>query len=232
MAWEKAGFRYTFVLLAFCALLLSMRLVYLFLADATRFPVNTVKIAAAYQYTTRQQLETILSDHLQAGFFGLSVHQLHAALSRLPCIKDVQISRIWPDTLKLIVIEKTPVALWKGSFVTADGQLFKHNTAKSTRLLPELTGPDNQCRDVLQMYQKLSKILSEYGLRAASLHLSDNQAWELVLVNGVKLSLGTRDLELRLRRFCKAYPALFADKSEQLSGVDLRYIRGMAVRWK
>ena len=44
--------------------------------------------------------------------------------------------------------------------------------------------------------------------------------------------MAKRDLEKRLLRFCRAYPAVFADKSEQLASVDLRYARGMAVQWK
>ena len=78
----------------------------------------------------------------------------------------------------------------------------------------------------------MSKLLSIYGLHASALQLRDNQAWELSLSNGVQIRLGKRDLEKRLTRFCKAWPAVFADKSEQLSSVDLRYARGMAVQWK
>lgn len=57
----------------------------------------------------------------------------------------------------------------------------------------------------------MSKILSIYGLHASSLELRDNHAWELGLDNGVQLRLGKRDLEKRISRFCKAYPAVFAE---------------------
>ena len=98
--------------------------------------------------------------------------------------------------------------------------------------LPHLLGPESQQKEVLQNYEKLSKLLSTYGLSASALKLRKNQAWELSLTNGILLRLGKQDMELRLRRFCKAYPAVFADKPEQLSSVDLRYARGMAVQWK
>ena len=78
----------------------------------------------------------------------------------------------------------------------------------------------------------MSKLLTSYGLTAASLKLRESQAWELSLTNGIMLRLGKRDLELRLQRFCRAYPVVFADKPDQLSSVDLRYARGMAVQWK
>ena len=62
--------------------------------------------------------------------------------------------------------------------------------------------------------------------------LCDNQAWELSLSNGVVLYLGKQDIEKRLLRFCRAYPSVFAERPEQLTSVDLRYARGMAVKWK
>ena len=74
--------------------------------------------------------------------------------------------------------------------------------------------------------------MSKYDIKAAGLHLRDNQSWVLLLGNNLKIYLGKKELEERLLRFCKAYPAVFAEKSDQLSSVDLRYPRGMAVQWK
>ena len=98
--------------------------------------------------------------------------------------------------------------------------------------LPQLKGPESQQEEVLQVYEKLSKILTSYGLSASGLQLRDNQSWVLLLANGTKVYLGKKELSSRLLRFCKAYPAVFAEKEERLASVDLRYLRGMAVQWK
>jgi len=234
MSTDTGQLRYTSLLtfLIVCALLLTARLGYLFLADASRFPINTVKIAANYQHITRKQLEQVLANHLNASFFSLSVHRLHNDLLSLEWTDRVYIERIWPDTLKITLKEKSPVAVWNDALMTADGELFNAGKEQTDSTLPRLSGPDQQQTDVLQIYRKLSKLLSMYGLHAASLQLRDNHAWELSLTNGIQLRLGKRDLEKRLQRFCRAYPVVFADKPEQLSSVDLRYARGMAVLWK
>ncbi len=175
----------------------------------------------------------MLSDYLNASFFALPVRRLHEDLLALDWSECVYIERIWPSTLKITLVEKSPVAVWNDALMTDTGDLF--NVGKDpveTPLLPRLSGPTHQQTDVLQIYQKLSKLLSTYGLHATSLQLHDNQAWDLTLTNGIQLRLGKRDLEKRLLRFCKAYPAVFADKPEQLTSVDLRYARGMAVQWK
>lgn len=215
------------------ALLLSARLVYLFVSDAQRFPITTVKIAASYEHINRKQLESILSNYLGSSFFTLSISRLTSELMQLDWTKEVSIEREWPDILKIRVEEKMPAAIWNNVLMTSEGELFNvGNEQKLDLKLPRLSGPENQQLDVLQIYQKLSKLLAKYGLNASTLQLRDNQAWELTLSNGVQLYLGKRDLEERLLRFCKAYPIVFAEKPDQLSSVDLRYARGMAVQWK
>ncbi len=226
-------FGFYFILLMVLAVALLVRLVYVTLSDATHFPIHTVKIEASYEHVTREALERILSPHLNESFFSVSTKKLESDLAALDWTEHATVTRIWPDMLKVILVEKTPVAVWNTSFVAADGSLFEKGKVTDGMFSgPYLYGPQTQEQEVLQTYEKLSKLLAMYGLGAASLRLRENQAWELVLTNGVKLRLGRRDLEQRLRRFCRAYPAVFGEKPELLSCVDLRYPRGMAVQWK
>lgn len=229
---ERLRYASFLTLLIVCALLLLARMVYLFLADPQRFPVDTVKIAASYQHVTRKQLESVLSGYSSESFIVLPVDKLKADLVALDWTGHVDIERIWPGTLKITLVEKLPVAIWNESLMTADGELFNVDKDQMDATLPRLSGPEQQQTDILQIYQKLSKLLSIYGLHAAALQMRDNQAWELSLTNGIQLQLGKRDLETRLTRFTRAWPVVFADKTEQLSSVDLRYARGMAVQWK
>lgn len=231
---ETGRLRYAslLTLLIVCALILATHLVYLFLADAQRFPISTVKVVANYQHITRKQLEQVLSNYLDTSFFSLAVGRLQTDLLAMDWTDHVSIERIWPDTLKITLEEKVPIAIWNNALMTAKGELFNVGKETSELSLPYLKGPEHQEEDVLQIYENLSKLLSNYGLHAASLQLRDNQAWELSLTNGVLLRLGKRDLEKRILRFCKAYPVVFAEKPEQLASVDLRYARGMAVQWK
>ena len=234
MAGETGQLRYaTFLtVLIFSALVLAARLTYSFLADGQHFPIVTVKVIANYEHITRAQLSAVLSKYRDASFFSLPVKQVRQDLIDIPWSDSVTVERIWPDTLKIVLTEKEPIALWNNDLMNSLGEVFQVGQTIDAPQLPRLMGPEHQQTEVLQNYQKLSTLLSVYGLQAASLKLRDNQAWELVLTNGVELHLGKRDLEKRLLRFCKAYPAVFAEKVSDLSSVDLRYARGMAAKWK
>ncbi|MBP6917905.1 MAG: cell division protein FtsQ/DivIB [Legionellaceae bacterium] len=224
-------------MLVVCAVLLMARLAYLYLANPENFPISTFKIEASYQHITRKTLEGILEKYTHKGFFSISVRDLRTELADLYWTDTVDVARIWPDTLKIKVIEKRPVAIWNHVLMTADGLLFDLSPAEwqkeaNAEHLPELNGPKNQQLDVLQMFQKLSKLSETFGLHANSLALRDNRAWELGLTNGVLLRLGKQDVESRLQRFCLSYSVVFGDKLEQLAVVDLRYVHGMAAQWK
>ncbi|OGV42986.1 MAG: cell division protein FtsQ [Legionellales bacterium RIFCSPHIGHO2_12_FULL_42_9] len=232
---DKGQWQYRSVLflLIMSALALTARATYLYLASRERFPINTVKITATYHHISRQKMEGILSEALSHNsFFTLPVQQLRVQLQSLPWTKTIRIERIWPDLLKINLVENNPVAIWNDVMLMEDGKLFNPGSEDLDVSLPHLRGPDNQQQEVLQVYQKMSKILSMYGFYTASLEKRNNQAWELILGNGVRIHLGKRDLDAKIIRFCKAYPAVFSGKLENLVSVDLRYPRGMAVKWR
>jgi len=218
--------------LLFIALLLACRLTYYYLSDAQRFPISTIKVAATYKHMTHKELETVLSKYLDNSFFTLPVSKLQNELNSIEWIDTAEIERVWPDTLKIRLIEKEPIAVWGNALMTAEGKLFNQGHVGNETNMPILNGPNTQQLEVLQVYEKLSKILSEYGLKPVGLQLRENQAWVLRMSNDVLVYLGKKEIEERLLRFCKAYPAVFAEKAEQLASVDLRYSRGMAVQWK
>ena len=220
-------------LLVISALILTARVVYLYLADGQRFPINKVKVTATYQHITRQQLESILSKPLSSNsFFTLPVQRLRSELEALPWTQTVYIDRVWPDKLKINLVENTPIASWNDAMLMENGKIFYPGEGDGHDILPHLRGPNNQQQEVLQVYQKLSKILSVHDFDIATLEKRDNQAWELTLTNGIQLQLGKDDLELKISRFCKAYAAVFSGKLDRLVSVDLRYPRGMAVKWR
>jgi cell division protein FtsQ len=216
--------------LCFCALILIARLVYFFMADPAKFPINKIQVSATYEHISHQNIEAILTHYLNASFFSLPVGELYAELSNLSWCDKVTIQRIWPDTLKINLTEKKAIAIWNNALLTPEGTIFHGEMGQND--LPQLSGPLKMHQKVLQVYEKLSKILSMYHLHAAALHWRENQAWELSLTNGLSLLLGKQDLEHRLTRFCRAYPAVFAEQNDKKFRVDLRYPHGMAVQWQ
>lgn len=204
--------------------------VYFYCADPERFPVRTIRITASLNNLPAEEIQNLLENQINANYFFCRPKQMERVLRQHRWVKQANVLRVWPDSLKIMIIEKLPIAWWNEKLITAQAEVIQPLSAAKYSL-PHLTGPDNQKGDVLQIYQNVSKILSDYGLSIDSLILRNNQALDLVLTNGIQLNLGKQAIETRITRFCRAYSTVFAEKKAQLARVDLRYPRGMAVQW-
>ena len=129
-------------------------------------------------------------------------------------------------------MERIPVAFWNNMLLSDKGIIFMPKEKKKLANLPYLYGPKYHQQDVLQIYEKLSKLLKAQDLYIAKIWLRENQSWMIALTNGVIIQLGKTDIENRLQRFCDVYPKLFAATFDQVSSIDLRYSKGIAVKWE
>ena len=110
----KSGINASWLLLflLLSALLLAGRLGYLYLADAARFPITTIKVAASYEHVTHKQLEEVLAQNINASFFLVPVLRLQQQLNAIDWVESAYVERVWPDTIKIKLVEKKPIAIW------------------------------------------------------------------------------------------------------------------------
>ncbi|MCX7115255.1 MAG: cell division protein FtsQ/DivIB [Gammaproteobacteria bacterium] len=231
---EGSRLKRTLIVLSLVTLscLLFARLVYLYLSDTNRFPINTIKVAANYQHITRTQIESILSQYHSQSFYTLPVHQLYHQLITMSWVAQVDIERLFPDTIKITLKEKQPIAIWNDAILTDQGDSVTESASTAEYpALPRLVGAPQDAKLMLTMYQKMSAMLAFNQLQIKILERRENHAWEITLTNGTRLKLGKVDTLERLERFSRAY-RLLSDKPGQLVYVDLRYPKGMAVKWQ
>lgn len=220
-----------FVLTIF-ALILFARLVITIIADPQFFPINSLKIEASYQYLSREKIQEIIAPYLAQSFLVFSERKLKNDFKKNPWVEYIEIQKVWPDHVIVQIKERFPVAVWNNMLLSEKGELFKVDKMDLFADLPRFYGPQYQQTDVLHIYEKLSKLLKDQDLFISKIWLRNNQSWEIALSNGVMIKLGKTDIENRLKRFCEVYPKLFAATFDHVSSIDLRYSKGIAVKWE
>lgn len=210
-------------------------------SHSDHFPLRHVTIRADASYVPGTTLRKTVAAHLQGGFFDFDAAALNTALLRLPWVKSVSFERRWPDTLRINVIEKEPLARFgHRGVITKDHALFFLSATQLTSQLsslrsslPQLFGPDDELDNILSHFDQLTVQLGVLDLSIARLTLTSRLTWRLVLSNGIQLRLGRQDIQQRLRRFIGLYPTLIGKKrAGAVKYVDLRYPNGFALRWK
>jgi len=95
-----------------------------------------------------------------------------------------------------------------------------------------LNCPQGQQHIVLQKWRQYSQALVPFNLSITSLTLNSRGSWQMVLNNGISITLGRTDPDTRFARFITAYPTVLAQQTLNIRSIDLRYSDGFAVAWK
>ena len=92
-----------------------------------RFAVKTIEIAGT-THTSRAAIDAITRQYIGANLFRIDIARLQADLRRLGWVKRIEAEKKLPDTLRIRVVERTPVALAAAagriSYVDANGVPF------------------------------------------------------------------------------------------------------------
>jgi cell division protein FtsQ len=84
----------------------------------------------------------------------------------------------------------------------------------------------------LDLYQRLSRELTQSSLELTGLEENELGEWTLTFSSGPPVKLGRDDHRARLRRFLAVYDAELGERAAQVAAVDARYANGVAVRWR
>jgi len=200
------------------------------LQDPYRFPLRIVKVAGDYRHLDRERLQAVVAPYVEGGFFGVDVAGLCRKVEQLPWVYKATVARSWPDGLTLSIEEQEPVVRWgERAYLNRFGEAFYPKVTPELAHLPMISGPEGHELAVLEKYRRLSAALAPLGLTVARVHLDERRAWRLEMDNGLQLELGRADTWPRLQRFVNAWPTIFADRSDELRHVDLRYSNGFSV---
>lgn len=199
--------------------------------------LHEVIVQGKLEHTTRAQIESAVRLSTQSSNFLLTdVDAVREAFERLPWVRQANVRRRWPGTLEIRLEEQHPVAYWNdlGSddtrLVNDRGELF---SAASSADLPALSGPPGSAPEMWQRYTRFNTLLTPLGRHIYRLSLSDRQAWQVELDNGMMLILGREQdkmpVEARLTRFVQAWPQVASRFTLPVATADLRYQGGFAL---
>lgn len=195
-------------------------------------PLRVVAVDGDIRHLRRNEIEELVSQHLNGGFLTLDMRALQRSLEEHPWIASVSARREWPNALYLHIDEEAPVARWRGGeFLNGRGEVLPGVPADDFRDLPELAGPEDSEEQVMAIYQALGARLASAGLRIERL-VTDDEGLSLRLAGGAELMLGRADTDARLERFLTLWRKGLATRRQELARIDARYGNGVAVRWR
>lgn len=196
------------------------------------FPILRVTVDGDFSHIDKQALVQAVTPFAIGGFMSVDVAKLREAGEAIPWVKEVQVKRVWPDSLHLVVEEQVAIALWgDDALVNKQGSLFFPEKTSFPEGLVQLKGPKGTSRMVAEQYYKVSRRVATLGLSVQKVEMNERRAWTIKLNNGVDVMLGRTDSEQRLQRFVTTFKTLLQPYQDDITAVDMRYTNGLSVAW-
>jgi len=203
------------------------------LRDPQVLPVKVVGIDGEMRYLERARLEQAVTAAVRGSFFSVDLARIQDQLAQLPWVDSVTLRRVWPDTLRVRVVEQQPLARWgEDALINRHGEIFRPQPLPAFPQLAVLQGQPEDAVAISREYQRIDTLLKTVGLELSRVQVDARQAWLLHTRDGLEIHLGRREMLPRLTRFVRLYPRLQASGEARLKMVDLRYPNGFSASWE
>jgi cell division protein FtsQ len=156
----------------------------------TGFAVENLKITGQSETS-----EIDVLDGLALGPFPslltLELETARARVEALPWVKQATLTKIFPDTLEIAIVEREPYALWQHrgvvSLIDDAGRVITDNVSERYAGLPRVVGKGAAER--VTEFTSLIEPFAEIARRAQAGVLVSGERWTVVLDNGMQLML-------------------------------------------
>ncbi|MBM3203645.1 FtsQ-type POTRA domain-containing protein [Candidatus Woesearchaeota archaeon] len=195
--------------------------------------VQNIRIEGDINHINPAEVGKHLQHFTGKASLAVDLPAMEKELGQCAWVDSVEVSRIWPDTIRVRIVEQKPVAIWgNNGFLNTRGKVFFPGSLKTHADLPRLQGPAGSEKRLLTLLYGLNRAWRPRGMKVARLTLSERLAWFVAFDSGLEIVFGKQDPLEMTGKLEKILPVLGEQRLSQLAGLDLRYANGLALRWK
>ena len=132
---------------------------------------------------------------------------MNRSINNLQFIKELKIKKIYPDTVRLEIIEYKPIGILNKKntkiLLTSGGEIIRNYNSSKFKNLPLVYG-DKAEKYFSNFYNSLENINFQINLISQFNHFDINR-WDIVLKNGKIVKLPIKNYENSLNKFLSLY---------------------------
>lgn len=218
------------LIIACCVFLVG---VYGLVQVMTNAKVASLDVVGLQTDHERQQMIQHVKPVVQGNYFTSDLEQIRDKALEVSWVDRIVVSRAWPNSIKLRVIPRHPIARWgTGRLLSDQGDVYSEAVAKSYPQLPLLYGPLDQSKVMMSRYNEINQLFNPVHLRLKALYLTDRRTWFMQFDSGLRIIVDQDQTMSKLQRLSHLAQTDLKIVWPRISAIDLRYRNGLAIQWK
>ncbi|MBN3859289.1 FtsQ-type POTRA domain-containing protein [Neisseriaceae bacterium PsAf] len=203
------------------------------------FPIrnfNVMTQSGTLQHVSADEINTLLEPYRSGvNFLSINLNEVKEQFEQKNWIDEVEVDRSWPDTIKIVISEREPLARWKSQektnksyLVDNKGNLFQGEVKDS---LIWFEGAPNTEKIIFDLYQQIYPLLKQHDVNVNKLEYTTRSTWVLHVNDGIKIYLGRENILSKLSQLLGVWNELLKSDSRPIQEVHMEYRNGFSVKY-
>lgn len=192
-----------------------------------QFHIEKINIVGNPKHITQSQLSFIAKNRLHGTFFTLDIDALQYEFRQVPWVKDVTVSRDFPDSITVKINEYDAIARFgDDGLIAQDGKVF--NGADDNPLLPVFYTDSSNIMAALKDYKIIQPLLQQNNVTLQKLYLGGTGITKLYLSNNLLVTICGSDITAAWQTLTKYWGQLY-QLNPNLTTVNMCYKNALAI---
>lgn len=176
-------------------------------------------------------IQEVVKPYMGQSFWRVDLERLHADLVRLEWVYQAQVTRRWPNQLKIRLVEQTPVVRWQEEgLLNQAGEIFYPHQIEPFQHLVKVAGNPLNAANILQALAQFQQQFDQMEWPIETLTQHPDRSWQIRFLSGVQLLVDDPHQQAKLARFIRAYPKTDPALRKFAQVYDLRYSNGFVIK--
>ena len=161
------------------------------------FIIKNIEISGL-NYLNKNEIIKIVSAYNDINIFNVNIKNIYKEIKNNTWIKKASIKIVYPNTIKILLTEKKPIAIWQNrhgnSLITKSGDIiFEKNLGEFKNYLPIVVGQNanKKVQSILNIFNKNKDFVTNIW----SLTFVNQRRWDVHFNQGLTIKLPSKSVE-------------------------------------
>jgi len=194
--------------------------------DMLNYPIDEVDINTNDVNYNQQRIDNLISTIYGKDLISLDISNIQKYIVEDIWIKDAEISKSFPSTIKIKIIQHQPFAIYNSKLMMRDGSIIKSDNISYE--LPVVEDNANNVSNSRRILTISTENLNKINLKIKRIEIFNS----LVRIHTSKYTLisDILNLELNLNRLALSLNDLVEAFDQEINSIDMRYSNGFAIK--
>ena len=194
--------------------------------DLLNYPIDEVDINTNDINYNQQRIDNLIRTIYGKDLISLDISNIQKYIVEDIWIKDAEISKSFPSTIKIKIIQHQPYAIYNSKLMMRDGSIIKSDNISYE--LPVVEDNANNVSNSRRILTISTENLNKIDLKIKRIEIFNS----LVRIHTSKYTLisDRLNLELNLNRLTLSLNDLVEAFDQEINSIDMRYSNGFAIK--